>query len=264
MNLNLEGRVAIVTGGSSNIGRGIVLALAREGANVAITYRDEVQANKTATDATTLGVKALPVRTDISDAKSVGDMVSTVLGNFGRIDILVNNVGVSRDGPHIVDKSLEEIEYEIRMNLWATVLCSKLVAAEMVKQEYGRIINMGSSAAAQGRVGDTTYCACKQAIVGFTRSLARELGPRNITVNCVSPGWIMPEKPEDVGKGSFWHEKFKESYTPGYIDKTIKSFPIKRVGVPRDIAEMVTFLASDCGSYITGQTFNVNGGATMT
>lgn len=265
MELGLKGKTAIVTGGSSNIGRGIVLALAKEGANVVITYRDETQAQKTADDAGALGGGwVLPVRTEVVDKESVENMVKRAIEAFGRIDILVNNVGASTDGPHVVDKPYEQIEHEVKVNYWSVIHCSKAVAGHMIGNKSGRIVNLGSGVALVGRAGDTIYAASKAAVVGFTKSLARELGPHGITVNCVVPGWTMPESAGDVGQGSFWHGKSAEVYSQEYIAKQVKALPIRRVGTPRDIANMVVFLASDCASYVTGQTICVDGGAVIT
>ena len=265
MELGLKGKTAIVTGGSSNIGRAIVLALVKEGANVVITYRDEIQAQKTAKEANALGGgRALPMKTQVVDRGSVENMVRETLEAFGRIDILVNNVGSSTDGPHIVEKPYDQIEHEVEVNYWSVIHCSKAVAGHMIERKWGRIVNLGSGVALVGRAGDTIYAASKAAVIGFTKSLSRELGRYNITVNCVVPGWTMPENPGDVGAGSFWHGKSKEVYSPEYIEKQVKALPIRRVGIPRDVANMVVFLASDCASYVTGQTICVNGGAVIT
>ncbi len=265
MELGLKGKTAIVTGGSSNIGRGIVLALAKEGVNVVITYRDEVQARKTAEDANALGGgRALPLKTEVVEKASVENMVKQTMEAFGRIDILVNNVGGSTDGPHVTDKPYDQIEYEVNVNYWSVIHCSKAVVGHMIEKKSGRIVNLGSGVALVGRAGDTIYAASKAAVVGFTKSLARELGPFGVTVNCVVPGWTMPEDAGDVGRGSFWHDKSSQTYSPEYIGKQVKFLPIRRVGTPRDIANMVVFLASDCASYVTGQTICVDGGAVIT
>lgn len=265
MNLGLAGKTAIVTGGSSNIGRGVVLALAEEGVNVVITYRDEKQATKTAAEANAQGGgRALPIRTEVVDRESVESMVKQTLDSFGRIDILVNNVGSSTDGPHVVDKPYAQIEYEIEVNYWSVIHCCKAVAASMIGQKSGRIVNLGSGVALVGRAGDTIYAASKAAVIGLTKSLARELGKYDITVNCVIPGWTLPEKPGDVGAGSFWYGKNAGHYSPEYLEKQVKGQPIRRPGTPRDIASMVVFLASDCASWVTGQTICVNGGAVIT
>jgi NAD(P)-dependent dehydrogenase (short-subunit alcohol dehydrogenase family) len=265
MELGLKGKTAIVTGGSSNIGRAIVLGLAKEGANVVITYRDEKQARKTAEDANALGGgRALPVQTQVVDRASVESMVKQTLDAFGRIDILVNNVGASTDGPRVVEKPYDQIEHEVNVNYWSVIHCCKAVAPAMIERKWGRIVNLGSGVALVGRAGDSIYAASKAAVIGFTKSLSRELGQYNITVNCVVPGWTMPEDPGDVGQGSFWHGKSKEVFSPEYIEKQVRVQPIRRVGTPRDVSDMVAFLASDRASYVTGQTVCVDGGAVIT
>jgi len=264
VDLGLAGKTAIVTGGSSNIGRGIVLALAKEGANVVITYRDEKQARKTADDANAMGGHALPVRTEVVERESVENMVKKTLEAFGRIDILVNNVGGGNEGPFLVDKPYEEIEKEIKVNYWSVIYTCKSVSRHMMEQSYGRIINIGSDVARSGSARNPVYAASKAAVIGLTKSLARQLGRYNVTVNCILPGWTLPEKPEDVGQGSFWYgEKARQVFSPEFLEKQVKGLPIRRTGTPRDIACMTVFFASDCASYITGQTIAVDGGAVM-
>ncbi|MBL7119421.1 MAG: glucose 1-dehydrogenase [Dehalococcoidia bacterium] len=266
MDMNLAGKTAIVTGGGSNIGRGIVLGLAREGANVVITYRDEKQARKTAGDAESLGGHAFIVKMDVRDRDSVSSMVQQAIGFTGRIDVLVNNVGAGTDGPLLVEKSFDEIDREIETNFRSVIYCSRAVSPYMMEQRYGKIINIGSPSALSGRGGDAIYSSSKAAVIGLTKSLARELGHYNINVNCVCPGWVIPEKREDVGQGSFWYERYREMYTPEDLEKQekqVRRFPIGRRGNPKDIASMVLFLASDRASYVTGQTICVDGGAVI-
>ena len=264
MDLGLKGKTAVVTGGSSNIGRGIVLALAKEGANVVITYRDEKQARKTAEDAIALGGHALPIKTEVIERESVENMVKKTVEDFGRLDILVNNVGGGNDGPALHEKSYEEIDKEIRVNFWAVVCTCKSVSPIMIGQKYGRIINIGTDVSRSGSARNPIYAASKAAVGGLTRSLAKGLGKYNVTINSVLPGWTLPEKPEDVGAGSFWYGgKAAQLFSPEFMEKQVKALPIRRTGTPRDIANMVAFFASDCADYITGQTIAVDGGATM-
>lgn len=264
MDLGLAGKTAIVTGGSSNIGRAIVLALAKEGANIAIADRDTVQGAKTASDAKALGGNALPIKTEITDRESVADMVKKTLEVFGRIDILVNNIGGGNEGPALVDKPYDEVEHEIKVNFMGPIHTCKAVSRLMIDQGYGRIVNVGTDVSLSGSARNPIYASSKAAILGLTKSLARQMGKNNITVNCVLPGWTPPESPEDVGEGSFWHgERAKSFFDPVFIEKQVKALPVRRVGKPRDIAAAVVFLASEDASYITGQTIAVDGGATM-
>ena len=221
MDLRLAGKTAIVTGGASNVGRGIVLAFAREGANIVIADRDEKQSLKTAGDANALGGHALVVNTDVCDSDSVDNMVKKTIDSFRRIDVLVNDVTWAVQGPLLVDKTDDEIDKEIRTAYWSAICCSKAVARHMMEQRYGRIINMGSNSGRKGQAGAVTYSANKAAIIGLTKALARELGRYNITVNCVCPGVVLPENPEDVGEGSYWHGRFKGVFTPEYVAKAI-------------------------------------------
>ena len=173
MDLGLKGKTAIVTGGSSNIGRGIVLALAKEGANVVITYRDEKQARKTAEDAIALGGHALPIKTEVVERESVENMVKKTVEAFGRLDILVNNVGGGNDGPALHEKSYEEIDKEIRVNFWAVVCTCKSVSKLMMDQKYGRIINIGTDVSRSGSARNPIYAASKAAVGCLADTMSR-------------------------------------------------------------------------------------------
>ncbi|MBL7119420.1 MAG: SDR family oxidoreductase [Dehalococcoidia bacterium] len=263
MDLGLEGKTVIVTGGASNVGRGIVLAFAREKANVVIADLDEKQAQRTAADAEAEGGRATSVSADVCDSTAVEAMVNASLDAFGGIDVLVNNVTWAVQGPLLVDKQDDEIEREIRTAYLSAVLCTRAVARHLIDQGHGRIINLGSNSGRSGQARAAIYSANKAAIIGLTRALAKELGRYNITVNCVCPGVVLPEKPEDTGEGSFWYSRSEKVYTLDYVEKLMKGNPIRRVGRAEEVADMVTFLASDCASYITGQTIAVDGGGFM-
>lgn len=262
MDLGLAGKTVIVTGGGSNIGRGIVLAFAGEGANIVNADLDEKQAQKTVDDAKALGGHAVPVKTDVTDWDSVQAMVKKTLDTFGGIDVLVNNVGWSNQVP-FVGKPDDEIEKEISLNYWSVINCTRAVADHMVERKYGKIVNISSDAGRAGVPKGVTYSGTKGAVIALSKALARELGRYGININTVCPGWIVPEKEEDAGEGSFWHKRVLDSYSPEYLQKQVAGCAIRRLGSPRDIANMVVFLASDCASYITGQTISVDGGLVM-
>lgn len=263
MDLGLAGKTVIVTGGASNIGRAIVLAFAREGANIVIADLDEKQAHKTADDANALGGHALVIKADVGDRDSVQTMVKKTLDAFGSVDVLVNNVAWANQGPFLVDKPDDEIEKEIRLNFWSVIYCSRAVARHMIDRKYGKMVNIGSDAGRLGIPRGTTYSGTKAAVIGFTKALARELGRHGINVNCVCPGTVAPERPEDAGEGSFWSGRVRDEWTPEYLQKLVAGNAIRRLGNPQDIADMVVFLASDCASYVTGQTISVDGGLAM-
>ena len=263
MDLGLAGKTVIVTGGASNIGRATVLAFAREGAKVVIADMDEKQAQKTANDASALGANAVVIKADVGDRESVETMVKKALDAFGSIEVLVNNVAWANQGPLLVDKPDEEIEKEIRLNFWSTIYCSRAVARHMIERKYGKIVNLGSDAGRAGVPRGVTYSGSKAAVIGFTKALARELGHHGINVNCICPGFVVPERPEDAGEGSFWSGRVRDVWTPEDLQRQIAGNAIRRLGNPQDIANMVVFLASDCTSYVTGQTISVDGGMVM-
>ncbi|OGO03034.1 MAG: hypothetical protein A2Y91_02980 [Chloroflexi bacterium RBG_13_54_8] len=263
MDLGLAGKTAIVTGGASNIGRSIVLAFAVERANIAIADLDEKQAHRTAGDANDLGGHALVIKADVGSRDSVEIMVERTLDTFGRIDVLVNNVAWANHGPFLVDKPDTEIEKEIRLDYWSAIYCCRAVSRRMIAQQYGKIVNIGSDAGRSGVPGGAVFSGTKAALVGLTKALAKEMGRHGINVNCVCPGWVVPEKPGDTGEGSFWYGRFRDVFTAEYLEKQTRGNAIRRPGNARDIANMVVFLASDCASYVTGQTISVDGGAVM-
>jgi NAD(P)-dependent dehydrogenase (short-subunit alcohol dehydrogenase family) len=263
MDLGLAGKTAIVTGGASNIGRAIVLTFVGEGANVVIADLDETQARRTAADASILGGQAMFIKTDVTDRGSVEAMVKQSLDRFGQVDILVNNVGWSVPDVLLVDKPDDQIEKEIKINYWGVIFGSRAVAPHMISRKYGKIINIASDAGRMGVKGHVVFSGAKGAVISFSRALVRELGSYNINVNTLCPGFIVPEKAEDAGQGSFWSNRVREFWTPEYLQKQVTGCPIRRLGQPQDIANMVVFLASDRCSYMTGQAISVDGGAAM-
>ncbi len=236
---------AIVTGAARGIGKGIARKLAEKGINVVISDILIEDAEKTAAELAGLGVKTLAVKTDVSNKEDVEALVRKTVTEFGSLDFLVNNAGITRDNLS-VRMSEDDWDKVLSINLKGAFLCSQAAAKEMMKQKFGRIVNIASVSGLLGTLGQGNYAASKAGLIALTKSMARELGRRNITVNAVAPGFIMTEMTETLS------EQVKEDY--------MKQIPLKRAGTPDDIAESVCFLISPAGSYITGTTINVSGG----
>ena len=245
----LDGKVALVTGASRGIGRAIALRLASEGAKVAINYAgNTAKAEAVKAEIEQNGGEAILVQADVSDSASVDAMVAKVIEAFGQIDILVNNAGITRDGLMMRMKD-EDFDAVINTNLKGVFYCTKVVSKLMMKKRSGRIINMASVVGLMGNAGQTNYAAAKAGVIGFSKSAAKELAARGITVNMVAPGFIATDMTAAMT------DKAKEM--------TLTGIPLKRMGEPEDVANAVLFLASDNASYITGQTINVDGGMVM-
>ena len=247
MDLNLSGKVAIVTGGSGGCGKAYCLALAGEGAKVVVADINSEAVQKVAEEIKSKGGEALALKVDVTSWKDVTDMVEKTLEKFGQIDILVNNAG-KRWGMYQVNEFPEEIwDKDIDLNLKGAFYCTKAVARHMKERCYGKIINQSSSSAIMGhRAGGSAYSAAKAGMLGFSRSMSQELGPFNINVNAISPGMIDTPFSADMPK------ERRE-----FVAKTC---PLRRIAKPEDFVGLVLFLASDCSSYITGQTITVDGG----
>ncbi|GGK14277.1 3-oxoacyl-[acyl-carrier-protein] reductase FabG [Caldalkalibacillus thermarum] len=247
--MSLSGKVALVTGGARGIGRAIVLALAREGAAVAINYAGSEQAaNELVREVEQMGSKALAVQANVAEQAAVNDMVKQVIETFGRLDILVNNAGITKDNLLMRMKE-EEWDDVINVNLKGVFNCTKAVARQMMKQKSGRIINITSVVGVTGNAGQANYVAAKAGVIGLTKTTAREFAARGITVNAVAPGFIQTDMTAVLG------EDIKE--------QLLSQIPLGRFGKPDDVARVVKFLASDDAAYITGQTFHVDGGMVM-
>ena len=245
----LDGKVALVTGGSRGIGRAIALRLAEEGAKVAINYAGNVKAAEEVKAAIEeKGGKAILVQADVSDSEAAEGMVASVVEAFGTVDILVNNAGITRDAIFARMKE-EDFNAVINTNLKGVFHCTKAVTKLMMKQRSGRIVNMASVVGVTGNAGQANYSAAKAGVIGFTKSVARELAGRGITVNSVSPGFI------ETDMTAVLSDKVKEAMT--------EEIPLKRAGKPEDVANAVLFLASDNAAYITGQVLHVDGGMVM-
>ncbi len=244
----LKGKVAIVTGGSRGIGRAIAQALSREGAIVVVCSRSLDANRETAEQINSEGGSAHPLQIDVTDSDSVTALVKSVVAKFSRIDILVNNAGVTADNLIL---RLKEADWDsvIDTNLKGTFNCIKAVARTMIKQRGGKIINIASVVGMVGNAGQANYCASKAGIIGLTKSAARELGSRGITVNCVAPGLI-----ETAMTDALTDEAKKE---------VTRLIPLGRVGKPEDVAGVVKFLASPAADYITGEVIRADGGMAM-
>ncbi len=246
----LAGKVAIVTGASRGIGRGIALRLAGEGAKVAVNHRGSPEgAEETAASIRSAGGEALVIQADVSQLGEAQQMVKDVQKAFGQIDILVNNAGTTRDTLLLMMKEAQW-DVVIDTNLKSVFNCCKAAARPMVKRRQGRIINVSSVSGLAGQAGQTNYAASKAGVIGFSKSLAKELGSRNITVNVVAPGFVPTVLTESV-------------LTDEGRQMAIEATPLRRLGAVEDIAAAVAFLASDDASFITGQVLSVDGGLVM-
>lgn len=247
--MHLTGKIALVTGGSRGIGRSICIALAQAGANVVFSYAGNVDAaTETLTEIQAHGTQALAVQSDVSKAEDVATLVSETIAVFGHIDILVNNAGITRDGLLMTMKE-EAFDAVIDTNLKGAYLTMKAVCRPMMKRRTGRIINISSVVGVHGNAGQVNYAASKAGLIGMTKSLAKEVATRNITVNAIAPGFIetdMTDALPDAAK-----------------DALLSTIPMGRLGQSEDIAAAVVFFASDAAAYLTGQVLGVDGGMGM-
>ena len=247
--MNFTGKTAVVTGGSRGLGRAVCLELAAGGANVVLCYAgNENAANETAAACEALGAKVLAVRCDVADSAQVKALMDEALKVFGRIDILVNNAGITRDGLLMMMKETD-FDAVINTNLKGAFLCMKAVARQMIKQRYGRIVNLSSVVGLRGNAGQVNYAASKAGVIGMTKSLAKELASRGVTVNAVAPGFI------ETDMTAAMPEAAKTA--------TLAAIPMGRMGAAEDVAKAVAFLASEEAGYITGQVVAVDGGMAM-
>ena len=247
--MHLGNKVAIVTGGSRGIGRAVALQLAHNGAKVVVNYAGNEQAAKEVVELiTTKGGHAIAVQADVANADSVDQMVKQAMDAFGRIDILVNNAGVTRD-TLLMRMKEDDWDAVLDTNLKGIYLCTKAVSRIMMKQKAGKIINMTSVVGIMGNAGQANYAAAKAGVIGFTKSMAKELASRNITVNAIAPGFISTDMTAVLS----------DQVKSGLVN----SIPLGKLGAPEEIAYAVVFLSSDYANYITGQTLNVDGGMVM-
>ena len=246
--MGLSGRVAFVTGASQGIGRACALRLARDGASVAVAARNQEKLDELVTEITATGGKAAAFVLDVADEEQVKTTIKAAIAQFGKVDILVNNAGITRD-QLVMRMKRADWDTVMQTNLTSAYLCIQQVMSSMLKQRWGRIINVSSVFGQMGQAGQANYSASKAGLIGLTMAIAREVGSRNITCNAVAPGFI------ETPMTATLSDEFKQ--------EAMKQIPLGRVGAPEDVAGAVAFLASDDAAYITGHVLNVNGGMLM-
>jgi 3-oxoacyl-[acyl-carrier protein] reductase len=246
--MSLSGRVALVTGASQGIGRTVALRLAKDGATVAVAARNQEKLNELVSEINTAGGKAAAFALDVADEEQVKATIKSVIAQFGKVDILVNNAGITRD-QLVMRMKRADWDAVLQTNLTSAYLCIQAVMSSMLKQRWGRIINITSIFGQMGQAGQANYSASKAGLIGLTMAIAREVGSRNITCNAIAPGFI------ETAMTAVLSDEFKQA--------AVKQIPLGRVGTSDDVASAVAFLASDDASYITGHVLNVNGGMLM-
>jgi 3-oxoacyl-[acyl-carrier protein] reductase len=244
----LQGQVAIVTGASRGIGRAAALALASEGATVIVNYASSSQAAEAvAAEIESMGSQALALQADVGQAEQVEALFSAVMEKYGRVDILVNNAGIARD-TLLLRMKLEDWQAVIDLNLTGVFLCTRAASKIMLKQRSGRIVNITSVVGEMGNAGQANYSAAKAGVIGFTKTAAKELASRGITVNAVAPGFITTDMTADLKVG----------------EEVLNMIPLGRYGQPEEVAGVICFLAADAAAaYMTGQVINIDGGMVM-
>jgi 3-oxoacyl-[acyl-carrier protein] reductase len=246
--MKLEGRVALVTGASQGIGHACALHLARNGANVAVAARNQQKLDELVARIAAEGGESIAFTMDVADEEQVKSAIKSVVAQFGKIDILVNNAGITRD-QLVMRMKRADWDAVLSTNLTSAYLCIQQVIPSMLKQRWGRIINITSVFGQMGQAGQANYAASKAGLIGLTMAIAREVASRNITSNAIAPGFI------ETSMTAALSEEFKQN--------AVKQIPLGRVGTPDDVANAVSFLASEEASYITGHVLNVNGGMLM-
>jgi 3-oxoacyl-[acyl-carrier protein] reductase len=246
MNTELAGKIALVTGASRGLGRAIAVKLASMGAKIAVNYlSNEAEAANTVSAISLAGSEAAAFKANVADSEAVKSMVRQVVEKWGKIDILVNNAGITRDGllPRMSDEAWDEV---IDTNLRGAYLCTKFALRSMMNQPWGRIINVSSLAGISGNAGQANYSASKGGLIAFTKSVAREVGSRNITANVIAPGFFVTDMTNKL--------------SPEAREAILARIPLKRYGQPEDLAELAAFLAGENSGYITAQVISIDGG----
>jgi len=246
--MKLSGRIALVTGASQGIGRACALKLAQAGATLAVAARNQEKLNEVAREISEQGGKARAFALDITDEEQIKSTFKATLADLGKIDILINNAGITRD-QLVMRMKRADWDAVLNTNLTSAYLCIQQVIGSMLKQRWGRIINITSIFGQMGQAGQANYAASKAGLIGLTMAIAREVGSRNITCNAVAPGFIETAMTSGLG------EELKQT--------ALKNIPLGRIGTPEDVANAVAFLASEEAAYITGHVLNVNGGMLM-
>lgn len=247
--MNFSGKTAVVTGGSRGLGRAVCRKLAEGGANVVFSYAgNTAAAQETVKELEDMGAEVRAVQGNVADSEAVKTLMDTAVKEFGHIHILVNNAGITRDGLMMMMKE-EDFDAVIDTNLKGTFLCMKAVSRIMLRQKYGRIVNLSSVVGLRGNAGQVNYAASKAGVIGMTKSLAKELAPKGITVNAVAPGFITTDMTNAIPEAA--------------KAALLATIPMARLGGPEDVADAVAFLAGDEAAYITGQVLGVDGGMGM-
>ena len=246
--MKLKGKVALITGAAQGIGKSIALLLARNGADIVVSDINLEKAEETAKEIESMGPKAMAVKVDVGNFKDVEQMVEAILKEFGKIDILINNAGITRD-KLILRMTEEDWDSVLNVNLKGTFNCMKAVTRHMAKQRSGKIVSIASVVGEMGNAGQANYSASKAGVIGLTKTIAREFAQRGINVNAIAPGYIETPMTEVLS------EKVKEELK--------RLIPMERLGKPEDVAEAALFLVSEESNYVTGQVLNVNGGIYM-
>jgi 3-oxoacyl-[acyl-carrier protein] reductase len=246
--MSLSGRVALVTGASQGIGRACALRLAQAGASVAVAARNQDKLNEVVNEIAATGAKAASFVIDVSDEEQIKTGCKAAIAHFGKIDILINNAGITRD-QLVMRMKRADWDAVVNTNLTSAYLCIQQVIGSMLKQRWGRIINVTSVFGQMGQAGQANYASSKAGLIGLTMAMAREVGSRNITCNAVAPGFI------ETAMTSVLGDNFKQD--------AMKMIPLGRIGTPEDVAGAVAFLSSDEASYITGHVLSINGGMLM-
>jgi 2-hydroxycyclohexanecarboxyl-CoA dehydrogenase len=263
MELGLEGKNVIVTGGGSNIGRAIVHAFAAEGANVTIAELVPAQGEKVAAEVVVMntGSRAKVIACDVTDTGQVASMVGQSIAEFGSVDVLVNNVGWTIDRLFL-QKPREEWEREVQVNLWGAINCIHAVLPHMIDRQAGAIVSISSDAGRMGEYREAVYSACKAGIIALSKAIARETGRYGLRVNVVCPGLVVPSAEESISPESMWNQ-MRDVFTEEVLERVRRNYILRRLGKASEVANAVVFLASDAASFITGQTLSVSGGYTM-